>query len=237
MRHLRTWLFKLAFYGGSVVILVLCSIALLLPRAVIMWLCRFWSRYHRACCNGILGIRARVEGRRHDGQALYAMKHESFYEAIDAPTFLDGPVIPFAKIELMRLPLWGRAAYRYGMIGVERDAGARAVRHITRAARERLPEGRDFVIFPEGTRVPHDRAGPLQAGLYAIYKILGLPLVPVAVDSGPLYQARPMRGGTITYRIGEAIPPGLPREELEARVHAAINALNDLPDTAGQPSG
>ena len=229
MRHLRTLLFKIAFYGGSVVILLLCAAALPFPRRVIMALCAFWSRYHRWCCRAILGIRSRVEGKLHDGPALYAIKHESFYEAIDAPTFLRGPVIPFAKIELMRMPLWGRAAYRYGMVGVERDAGAKAVRHITKAARERLPEGRDFVIFPEGTRVPHGESGKLQAGLYAVYKILGLPLVPVAVDSGPLYQARPMRSGTVTYRIGETIPPGLPRDEIEARVLAAINALNETP--------
>ena len=31
---------------------------------------------------------------------------------------------------------------------------------------------------------------------------------------------------TITFAAGEAIPPGLPRGEIEARVHAAINALN-----------
>jgi len=28
-------------------------------------------------------------------------------------------------------------------------------------------------------------------------------------------------------KVGDEIPAGLPREELEARVHAAINALND----------
>jgi len=48
----------------------------------------------------------------------------------------------------------------------------------------------------------------------------------VAVDSGPLYHRRWKKPGVITVRVGERIEPGLPRQELEARVTEAINALN-----------
>jgi len=226
---LRTAAFLVLFYGGSFLLLFLGACAVPLPRRVMFWVARSWSWWHRQCCRFVLGVRIRIEGALPGEQALYAIKHESFLEAIDAPTFLSGAVIPFAKEELMHIPLWGKAARRYGVIGVARTEGSKAVRHITKAAREAKPEGRDFVIFPEGTRIPHGDTGKLQSGLYAIYKILGLPLVPVAVDSGPLYQARPMRSGTMTYRIGETLPPGLPRAEMEARVFAAINALNDPP--------
>lgn len=230
MRDLVAWIrtiaFMAAFYGGSVPLLLLAGLSMIAPRPVMFFSARMWSWYHRQCCRFILGLRIELEGKRPAEQALYAIKHESFFEAIDAPTFFWSPVIPFAKQELMELPVWGVSARRYGIIGVDRNAGAKAVRHITKAARAAKPEGRDFVIFPEGTRVPHDTVGKLQSGLYAIYKILGLPLVPVAVNSGPLYQARPMRKGTVTYRIGEPIPAGLDRAEMEARVYAAINALN-----------
>jgi 1-acyl-sn-glycerol-3-phosphate acyltransferase len=74
--------------------------------------------------------------------------------------------------------------------------------------------------------VPHGTRPPLQAGFAGLYKMLGLPVIPVAVDSGPLYNRRWKRHGTIRYCFGAEIPPGLPREEIEARVHAAINALN-----------
>ena len=47
-----------------------------------------------------------------------------------------------------------------------------------------------------------------------------------AVNSGPLYHRLWKRPGTITLHFGEPIEPGLPREEVEARVHAAINVLN-----------
>ena len=50
--------------------------------------------------------------------------------------------------------------------------------------------------------------------------------VAIAIDSGLTYHRWWKRPGTITVRFGETIPPGLPREEIEARVHTAINALN-----------
>jgi 1-acyl-sn-glycerol-3-phosphate acyltransferase len=94
------------------------------------------------------------------------------------------------------------------------------------AAKRFSASGRPLVIFPEGTRVPHGAPAPLQAGVAGLYKLIGLPVVPVAVDTGPLYHRRWKRAGIVTYRFGEPIPPGLPREEIEDRVLAAINALN-----------
>jgi 1-acyl-sn-glycerol-3-phosphate acyltransferase len=85
---------------------------------------------------------------------------------------------------------------------------------------------RPLAIFPEGTRVAHGQRPPLQSGFAGIYKMVGLPVVPVAVNSGALLRGFWKKRGVVTYRIGETIPPGLPREEMEARVHAAINALN-----------
>lgn len=225
--HLRTLAFNAAFYGGSFLLVLGAIAAIPLPGKAMLMLGSAWSKWHRICARALLGIRIVVEGERPVGQSLYAMKHESFFEAIDSPTFLQGPVIPFAKIELLRIPLWGRAAARYGLIGVERSGGASALRDMARQASLAKASGRDFLIFPEGTRVPHGEEGTLQSGLYGIYKILGLPVVPVAVDSGRVYQASPKRNGTITYRIGEAIPHGLARRDLEAKIRAAINALND----------
>ena len=96
-----------------------------------------------------------------------------------------------------------------------------------KTARERVGEGRPLVIFPEGTRVEHGAAPPLQSGFAGTYKLLGLPVVPIAVNSGPVYHSLIKRPGTITYKVGETIPAGLKRDEIETRVHAAINALND----------
>jgi 1-acyl-sn-glycerol-3-phosphate acyltransferase len=223
---LRSLLFYALFYGATVGFVLACLVAMLaLPVEQFRKVPNAWSTFHRRCVVHILGIRVREEGARPQGPVLYALKHESFFEAIDLGHLLKDPV-PFGKEELFRIPGWGRAARAYGAIPVMRSAGAKGLRAMLGEARRYIGSGRPLAIFPEGTRIPHGQRPPLRAGFAGLYKLLGLPVVPVAIDSGPTYQRRWKRRGTITLRFGKPIPPGLPREEIEARVHAAINELN-----------
>lgn len=221
----RSLLFYVAFYLGSV-IFVLGSIALMAIwvdgfRTVV----RGWSAWHRLCARLLLGIRVELENPVFKPGVLYAIRHESFFEAIDLPRLFRLPVV-FAKAELLAIPGWGLAGRNFGLIGVEREAGAKALRTMLTEARRLMAEDRPLIIFPEGTRVPHGERRALQAGFAGIYKLLRLPVIPVAVDSGPLYHRTWKQPGTIRYRFAEEIPAGLPRDEIEARVEAAINALN-----------
>ncbi len=225
MAVLRSLAFYLVFYLGSLGYTSVSLAVLPFSQPAFRTVVRGWARFQRRCVRAILGIRIREEGARPSGPALYAIKHEAFFEAIDLPALLDRPAV-FAKEELFRIPLWGAAAKAYGIVPVAREEGAKALRAMLAAAREHAAAGRPLAIFPEGTRVPHGSEPPLQAGFAGLYKLLALPVVPVAVNSGPLYHRRWKRPGTITYRFGEPVPPGLPREEAEARVRAAMNALN-----------
>lgn len=221
---LRSLAFYVLFYIGAIPLIA--SAGLMLPFAgPFRFLALAWGNYHRFLAHHVLGIRREIVGTPPAPGVLVAVKHESFYEAIDLPHFLPMPVV-FAKAELLRIPVWGFAARRYGLVEVQRDQGAKALRAMVAAARAAAATGRPLAIFPEGTRVPHGQQPELQAGFAGLYKLLGLPVVPVAVNSGPLYQRWWKRPGTVTIQFGEVIPPGLPREEIETRVHAAINALN-----------
>lgn len=224
MLILRNLAFYLAFYLVSPFYVLASLAAAPFSASALRTVVAKWSRFHRDCLR-LAGVRVAVEGEMPAGPVLFAVKHESFFEAIDAPGFFDNPA-PFAKHELSLIPGWGLAATRFGMVWVARDQGASALRTMIREAKSRIAQGRPLVIFPEGTRVPHGRRGPLQAGFAGLYKMLGLPVVPVAVNSGPVYHHWLKRPGTITYRFAEPIPPGLPRGEIEMRVTEAINALN-----------
>ena len=222
----RSIAFYIVFYLGSLFVVLACLAALPFGREPFRRTVDQWARWHRLCMRVLLGQRVRLEGEIPAGRVFVAIKHESFFEAIDLARLLNRPGV-FAKAELMRIPLWGLVGDRYGLVEVQRDQGAKALRHMMAAAK-RLSgeEGRPLVIFPEGTRVPHGTAPQLQAGFAGIYKLLGLPVVAIAVDSGPLYHRWWKRPGVITYRVVEVVPPGLPRAELEQRVRTAINALN-----------
>lgn len=236
MTVLRNLAFYFVFYLGSVVY-VLASLALLpIGRRPFRAVAQGWSHFHRECAHYLLGIKVKVEGDSRQGAVLYVLKHESFFEAIDLPTLLDLPA-PFAKQELFAIPGWGRTAAAFGCVPVAREQGAKALRAMLAAARGYIAEGRPLALFAEGTRVPHGAAAPLQAGFAGLYKLLGLPVVPIAVNSGPLYHRRWKRSGTVTYRFAAPIPPGLPRAEAEARVLEAINALNPPRHREGEHGG
>jgi 1-acyl-sn-glycerol-3-phosphate acyltransferase len=228
---LRSLAFYVLFYGGSALLVIASVVAVAARQSWLAPIVGTWGRWHLWCTQHVLGIVVVLEGELPDGPALFAVKHEAFFEAIDTPRLFDHPAV-FAKQELFRIPGWGFSALTYGLIPVARDKGARTLRAMLALARQRLDEGRPLVIFPEGTRVAIGTQPPLQAGFAGLYKLLNLPVVPIAVDSGRLYHSPVKRPGQITYKVGETIPAGLPREEVEARVHAAINALNDraLPD-------
>ncbi|MEO8618363.1 MAG: lysophospholipid acyltransferase family protein [Sphingomicrobium sp.] len=185
-----------------------------------------WSRSHRWLLRDILGIRFQWDGAIPDGAYLIAVKHESMVEAIDTLSFADTPVVVM-KRELAYSPLFGWVCRRYGVIPVDRSAGAAALREMMAQGKAAIADHRPIVIFPEGTRVPSGQQPELRPGFAGMYRMLGLPVVPVAVDSGRLWQhgfAKPP--GVVHFKVGEIIPPGLRRDQVEARVHAAINVLN-----------
>ncbi|MGB5077037.1 MAG: lysophospholipid acyltransferase family protein [Sphingorhabdus sp.] len=225
---LRSVLYIVIFFGGSLFHAVTAFVGSLVSKPLMSWAVRGWSRYQYFCAHWILGIDVKIEGALLNRPVLYAIKHESMFETIDMPRQFARPSV-IAKKQLFDIPFWGKAALAYGMIPVDREGGATALRRMLTLSRGHIAEGRPIIIFPEGTRVVRGERPPLQSGFAGLYKMLGLPVVPVAVDSGKVMprQSWIKQKGIITYKVGDEIPAGLPRAEIEARVHAAINALND----------
>lgn len=223
----RSILFWLLFVLMSSLSSIGAVISLPVSHRATIGFVRIWAQFHRLICRFILGQRIVVEGELPDTPVLYVFKHESAFETIEQPMLFNHPAV-FAKEELFSIPVWGQAAHFYGLIPVDRDGGGKAMRAMLGAAKAALAKGRPLVLFAEGTRVPHGQAPALRPGFAGMYRLLGVPVIPVAVNSGIAYPPRRWVKwpGTIIYKVGETIPPGLPREEAEARVRAAINALN-----------
>lgn len=226
MQAIRSIAYLLIFYPATAVFVLAGLIISLFGRNATRSLVGAWAEFHHWVAGAVLGVRSEVEGEFPAGAALLAVKHESMYETMEM-TWLAGTPAIVLKRELSRIPLFGWLTRRYGVIPVERSAGAKALRAMMEQGRQAAADGRAVVIYPEGTRVPPGSTPPLRPGFAGLYRALGLPVVPVAVDSGRLWPKGMLkRAGTVHFRIGDTIPPGLKRDEIEARVHAAINALN-----------
>ena len=226
MDRLRAWSFAIAFFGLSVPIVLLAPVmALFGQRAFRRWVL-FWTQYHAWCARNLAGIRMRVEGVPLATPALYASKHQSFFETFELVRMLDAPAVVMRQ-EYARIPVWGWAARRYGVIIIDRSGAASALRQMMREAKAAGAAGRSVILFPEGTRSAMGEKPPLRSGLAGLYRAIGLPVVPVALDTARVWPKHgPMRPGTVTFRFGEPIPAGLKRDEIETLVHRAINVLN-----------
>jgi 1-acyl-sn-glycerol-3-phosphate acyltransferase len=225
MNVLRSLLYAAIFYPATVLWVLVGLVATLLGRRATLAVVLSWVDFHHWLTRNVLGIRLRVEGTMPDGPHLIAVKHQSMFETLEMVRLSHLPVIVMKK-ELSDIPLFGFMTRRYGVIPIERSAGAKALRAMVAAGKAAVSSGRPVIIFPEGTRVRVGSAPPLKSGFAALYRALTLPVVPVAVDSGKIWgRGFVHRSGTITFRIGATLPAHLPRGEIEAQVHTAINAL------------
>lgn len=221
----RSALFALVFYFGSVPIVVCAMIvgSIAPPRAIAV--ARFWAGWFSLTTRLVLGIRYRVTGSLPAGTVVVALKHQSAYETIIILRLFRDPAV-VVKAELLAIPFWGAAARAHGVIPVDRGDSGGALRTMLRAANAAKAAARPVVIFPEGTRTHPGEAPPLKAGLAGLYRALRVPLVPVALDSGACWPRGFVKyPGIVTFAFGEPIAPGLERGDIEARVHSAINGL------------
>ena len=220
---LRSLLYAAIFYPATVLWVLAGLVATLLGQKPTLAVVLSWVDLHHWLAKNVLSIELRLEGEIPAGVHLVAVKHQSMFETLEMVRLANLPIIVMKK-ELADIPLFGLMTRRYGVIPVERSAGARALRSLVEEGAAAIKSGRPVIIYPEGTRVRPGETPQLKSGFAALYRALGLQIIPVAVDSGRLWgRGLVHHSGTVRVRIGEAIPAGLPRKEVEARVHAAIN--------------
>lgn len=222
---LRSLVFTVIFYLGSVPIVATAALVAPLSRGGLRYMAKLWSRWFVWTARVLLGVKLRVEGEVPQHAVIIAAKHQSAYETILVLYLFDDPATVM-KAELLKIPVWGYVARRQGTIPIDRDASVNAMRTMMRAAQRAREQDRPVVIFVEGTRVPWGERPSIKPGFVGLYRTLKLPVVPVALDSGRIWPKGLVKyPGTITLRFGAPIPPGLDRDTIEARVHSAINEL------------
>lgn len=232
---LRSVLFNIGYVTWTALLGVLYLPLLLAPRRVVVTGTKVWLAGLRWMAHTVAGVHTRIEGREHlpDGPVILAAKHQSALDTFLFHGLLDDPVYVL-KRELFRIPLVGWYMQASGMIGIDRSAGASALRAMLSACGTALEEGRQIIIFPEGTRVAPGDSRPYHPGVAALAaRVPTVPVVPVTLNTGVLWGRKAFlkRPGTVTLRLLPPMDPGLDRRTflntLRERIDTAAAALPD----------
>ncbi len=230
--RLRSIVFFLWIYGAMTVYGLGCLPLLLISEGAAMAAIRWWSRAVLFGARLIVGIKVEFRGLEHrpKGPALVAGKHMSMLDTIAPFIVLDRPAYVL-KQSLMYMPAFGWYAWRTKMVAVRREDAAKALRAMARDCSARIAEGRQIVIFPEGTRSEPGVDPDYKPGVAALYRDLKQPCHLLATNSGQFWPGHGIgwKPGTVVFEFLPPIEAGLPRgefmRELKSRLETASNTL------------
>jgi 1-acyl-sn-glycerol-3-phosphate acyltransferase len=220
MTALRSLAFNIVMFGtGAALSLLAHAMRRFRPESVLDF-GMLWARVSLRALDVLCKVHIQVEGAEYlpkAGPALIAAQHQSAFDTLVWLNLLPRPAYVL-KRELLDLPLLGPLLIPSGFIAVDRGGGAVALRKMVADCRLAVAQGRQIVIFPEGTRVPAGSSTVLQPGVVALAHALGLPVIPVATNSGLFWgrNAFHKRAGLLRIKIFPPLPPGAGRAEIIA---------------------
>lgn len=230
MLLLRSILFNIAYYLNLLVWMLAILPTLALPRVAFTRMARLWAGTSLWLLRVIAGTRVEFRGveKIPRGGVLVASKHQSLWETFALLRIFDDPAYVL-KRELMWIPVFGWYAWKSRSVPVNRSAGSAALVAMNLRAREEVEAGRQIIIFPEGTRRPPGAAPAYKYGIAHLYDRLGVPCVPIALNSGCFWPRRKLSRfpGTIVVEVLDTIKPGMPRDEFFATLQTRIETASD----------
>ncbi len=223
----RTLLFNVLFYVTFVIMAVGMAPAMLLPQRHVWFVPKVWAGVslwlHRTIC----GVGEEIHGLENIPQGGYivACKHQSAWETMRLVTLFPKPTFVF-KRQLRWAPLFGWYLIKFGQIPVNRGKRSKALQDMAAIAGERIAQGHQVIIFPEGTRRPPLAEPDYKYGVTYLYGRLNAPCLPVALNSGLFWPRRTFahRPGTVTLKILPAIQPGLDTDTFSTKLQDAIES-------------
>lgn len=204
---------------------------LLLPRRFALGAIRLYASTVRLGLRLICGVKVELRGREHipEGPVLVAGKHQAMLDVFIPFLLFSDPAI-IMKRELLWYPALGWYALKARMIPIDRAGNAKTLKAMLKEAKGRTGDGRQVVIYPEGTRLPAGAAPDYKAaGVTALYNALDVPVLPIATNSGLCWKPRGLtrRPGLVVYEALPTIPAGLNRKDMFARMQEELETASD----------
>jgi len=224
---IRSVVFNVLFYLNLVVHFIAALPTLVMPRWGIIAVAQFWARTNLWLLRTVCGIEVDFRGLEKipPGPLLVSSKHQSLWETFALLPILSDPAY-IMKRELMWIPFFGWYTWKASMIPVDRKRGSQALTEMNACARRELARNRQIIIFPEGTRRPPGAEPRYKYGVVHLYAEMGVPCLPIALNSGLFWPRRSMRRypGTIRVEVLDPIPPGLGKDAFFERLQREVEA-------------
>jgi 1-acyl-sn-glycerol-3-phosphate acyltransferase len=234
LQAIRSGLFYLLFLGQTVILAIIVGghAAIVRRRTAFGWaISQYWGNANLFLLRWLVSIRSEVGGAENipEGPCILAAKHMSDWDIFAILPHAKRPAF-VAKKELMDIPFFGWAAQTFDTIRIDRSRGSEAIPLMLEDARSALDRGCRIIIFPEGTRKPPLAPQDYRYGIVRMYGALGVPVVPVAVNSGLFWgrNSRILWPGTAKARFLPPIAPGLPPADFQARLVGDIEAATNV---------
>ncbi len=229
---LRSLAFHTAFYLWTTVLALAGLPVLVMGRLRVQAYAKFWTGSSVWLLEKICQTKVLWRGLENlpRGGCIIASKHQSALETL-ALTTKGADFSYILKRELMAIPVFGWYLKGAGQVAIDRAKRGEALPDLTRQVREAIAEGRQMIIFPEGTRKPAGAPPKYKSGVGYLYTDAGAVCVPVALNTGLYWPRRSVsiHPGQVTIAFLDAIAPGLDRQSflrlLEERIEAATAEL------------
>jgi 1-acyl-sn-glycerol-3-phosphate acyltransferase len=242
MLFLRSLLFNILFYLTTFLQMVFqAPVYFAVSRKKAWFVPNNWSRLNNWMLRVICGTAVEFKGIENvpDGPCIIAAKHQSSWDTFVFLPYLKDPVLILKRI-LMRIPLFGQFVAKMDMIAIDRASKDEARRQVNAGANRAKADGRQILIYPEGTRRSPGEEPAYKQGVAMIYEATELPVIPVAHNAGMFWPRRKFMRypGKMTVEFLPQIPAGLPRDEMFKRLISELEARCDalLIDGATQPN-
>ena len=240
---LRSLVFQFLFYLSNAIQMVFWTpVYFLLPRHQAWKVVRLWAKSHLWLQHWVIGSTYEFRGLENipvDRPFIVASKHQSNWETYTTLLFLSDPSYVL-KRELFRIPLFGWYMAKMNLVPVDRGKRNEALTSMARNATPQYrDEGRQIIIYPEGTRTRPGAEPKYKYGIVHLYDSLNANVLPVALNSGLYWPRRSflVYPGRIVMEFLPIIESGLSREEFAAELIERIETASDRLNAEAAQSG
>ena len=159
-----------------------------------------------------------------NNQVLFAVRHESVLETILFLAYFSN-IKYIVKKELLYVPFYGQFVWRCGHIIIDRKEQSKTIFLMLKKIKLLLTKKENLVLFPHGTRVKYRAKVHIKPGIYAIYKHLKIPIIPVYMASGHVWDKKGFikNPGIVKVTFFDSMESGYSKEKFLKLLNSKLN--------------